>query len=272
MEELAKRLPRRRSTMACTPLPARSVLARAGRRRWLAYVLYMKRSPASLAAIGRSALVQPLYTILDQQVLLRLVQRERARARRRALARPRPVEGRRPVGFIDGAVDRRLVANAASAPSPCSRAVLQSGYLYWYALVMIDGRDRAHDLAALALHLRQFRPPLIATRTGHGLEQRNDAALLSLAIWLPIIAGVRCCSPSAATPRVRSCAGGARRGGRGVHGHACRSITGFDTTAPPAMQFVERTGVVDRPLQRPTTRSASTASRCGSCCSPRSSR
>ena len=93
--------------------------------------------------------------------------------------------------------------------------------------------------------------------------------LLSLAIWLPIAAGVVLLAL-----------------GRDEHAEAVRwaallaalasflvtlpLITGFDA-GTAAMQF-QREARLDRSLQRALPRSASTASRSGSCCSPRSSR
>ena len=81
-----------------------------------------------------------------QQVLHRLVQRARARRAPRACVGTGLWRGG-DVGVIDGILDRRLGAHGRRLRR-ARAATLQSGYLYWYALVMIVGVIGLHDLAA----------------------------------------------------------------------------------------------------------------------------
>ena len=98
----------------------------------LAWFFYLRRPDIPAALKRRFALHLPP---ARQQVLLRLVQRERACARRAPAGTGCGSGG--DVGIIDGILidgSARTVGGIAA-----SAAGVQSGYLYWYALVMIVG-------------------------------------------------------------------------------------------------------------------------------------
>ena len=130
MEELAEEFhgPVAMALHALTALPFWLALAGVV----VAYVFYMVKPEIPAAIQARFSFV---YRAARQQVLLRLVQRERARARRALLGTGLWKGGDE--GLIDGVLRQWLGARGRWHRG-LTRA-LQTGYLYWYALVMIVG-------------------------------------------------------------------------------------------------------------------------------------
>ena len=97
------------------------------------------------------------------------------------------------LALIDGAD----VNGSARAVGGLARRVrlLQTGYLYWYALVMMLGVFGLLTWQLVALPGGPDRP----LTPDSGARRTTNMGLLSLAIWLPIICRAPCCWRWAAT-------------------------------------------------------------------------